>query len=388
MDDKGVVRAPYLGRPLRLEPFRALSLTPSRIGDPTSARLYSRPYRGVASRISSWLARGDLREHRHLALYLHEYTAAGITVRGVVGILDVSHRTDDPGESAVLPHEGVRTAQAEQLASRMRQMRVHPAPILLTYRAPEGVSALLDRVQAGPPEEQYDDHGGQHHRVWTITDESMIERLQVAWATQQALIADGHHRYAAYAEIQGLSDPASAGEPATDFGLAMLIDQDDTPLQLGAIHRVLAGVSLRDLRAAAESVGATWSPSSRDSALGQLGPGVIAVSDGRGWATLETDSSAGSETGDVGYLHDRVLPALRREPSRVLHAHQVDAALKRARPGRDIAVLLSAPAFDTILASAAVGRLLPEKATSFQPKPHPGVLIRLLDAAQLEKARQ
>ncbi|MGH3353808.1 MAG: DUF1015 family protein [Nocardioides sp.] len=388
MDDTGVVRAPYLGRPLRLEPFRALSLTPSRIGDPTSARLYSRPYRGVASRISSWLARGDLRQHRDLALYLHEYTAAGITVRGVVGILDVSHRTDAPGEAAVLPHEGVRTAQAEQLASRMRQMRVHPAPILLTYHAPEGVAALLDRVQAGPPEEQYDDHGGQHHRVWSITDEAMIEHLRTAWATQQALIADGHHRYAAYAEIQGLTEPGVEETAATDFGLAMLIDQDDTPLQLGAIHRVFAGVNLRDLRAAAESKGADWTASGREAALARLGPGVIALSDGRGWATLATDTSDGSVTGDVGYLHDRIIPALRRQPSRVLHAHQVDAALKRARPGRDVAVLLAAPSFDMILSSASAGRLLPEKATSFQPKPHPGVLIRLLDAAQLEKTRR
>lgn len=385
MDDTGVVRAPYLGRPLRLEPFRALSLAPSRIGDPTSARLYSRPYRGVASRISSWLARGDLREHRDLALYLHEYTAAGITVRGVVGILDVSHRTGEPGQAAVLPHEGVRTAQAEQLASRMRQMRVHPAPILLTYHAPDGVAALLDRVQASPPEEQYDDHGGQHHRVWAITDEALIGQLRAAWASQQALIADGHHRYAAYAELQGVAEPG--GSAATDFGLAMLIDQDDTPLQLGAIHRVLAGVNLRDLRAAAEAVGAKWSAGGRDATLGRLGPKVIVVSDGRGWATIDVDTSRSPITGDVGYLHDRVLPELHRQPSRVLHAHQVDAALKRARPGRDVAVLLAAPTFDTILSSASIGQLLPEKATSFQPKPHPGVLIRLLDAARLEKSR-
>ena len=385
MDDTGVVRAPYLGRPLRLEPFRALSLAPSRIGDPTSARLYSRPYRGVASRISSWLARGDLRQHQDLALYLHEYTAAGITVRGVVGILDVSHRTDDPAVAAVIPHEGVRTAQAEQLASRMRQMRVHPAPILLTYHAPDGIAALLDRVQSGTPEEQYDDHGGQHHRVWAITDEALIAQLRKAWASQQALIADGHHRYAAYAELQGLAEPGDGA--ATDFGLAMLIDQDDTPLQLGAIHRVLAGVNLRDLRAAAESVGAEWTPGSRDAALSRLGPGVIVLSDGRGWASLDVDTANSPITGDVGYLHDRVLPELRRQPSRVLHAHQVDAALKRARPGRDIAVLLAAPTFDTILSSASIGQLLPEKATSFQPKPHPGVLIRLLDSARLEKSR-
>lgn len=378
--DSGMVRAPYLAAPLRLEPFRAISLAPSRIGDPASARLYARPYRGVSQRIATWVARGDLREHERPALFLHEYTAAGVTVRGVVGVLDVSRRTDDPTGSAVLPHEGVRTAQAEQLATRMRQMRVHPAPILLVYHAPPSVPALLDRVQSAPPDEQYDDHGGQHHRLWAITDPDSVSSLQDAWAGLQAVIADGHHRYAAYVDVQDRS-PGTAD----DFGLAMLIDHDDTPLHLGAIHRVLVGTSLRDLRAAANRLGLGWSPTSRESALARLAPGTLALSDGRGWAVLQLGSGGrvSDEPGeDVGVLHHRLLPALRRQPSRIVHAHQVDGALKRARPGRDVAVLLSAPTFDAIMSSAAAGRLLPEKATSFQPKPHPGVLIRLLDAAR------
>ena len=36
---------------------------------------------------------------------------------------------------------------------------------------------------------------------------------------------------------------------AADRGLAMLVDQDDTPLFLGAIHRTLARTSLEDLAA-------------------------------------------------------------------------------------------------------------------------------------------
>ena len=60
------------------------------------------------------------------------------------------------------------------------------------------------------------------------------------------LIADGHHRYAAYLRMQ---ETAPGG--ATDRGLAMLVDQNDTPMFLGAIHRVLTGVDLDGLRSAA-----------------------------------------------------------------------------------------------------------------------------------------
>ena len=39
---------------------------------------------------------------------------------------------------------------------------------------------------------------------------------------------------------------------------------------------------------------------------------------------------------------------------------------------------MPAPDVDVVLNVAAADRLLPEKATSFQPKPNPGVLIRSL----------
>ena len=41
-------------------------------------------------------------------------------------------------------------------------------------------------------------------------------------------------------------------------------------------------------------------------------------------------------------------------------------------------MLLPAPEVDLVLRIAAADRLLPEKATSFQPKPSLGVLIRSL----------
>ena len=51
------------------------------------------------------------------------------------------------------------------------------------------------------------------------------------------------------------------------------------------------------------------------------------------------------------------------------------AALRRSG---GVAVLMPAPDVDVVLRVAAADRLLPEKATSFQPKPSVGVLIRSL----------
>src|SRR3954469_13124999 len=98
MDSSPVVGPPSVGRPLRLRPFRGWRLTPGRIGDPATARLFARPYRDVAERLGRWRGAGQLHQAPEPAVYVHEYTAAGLTVRGLVGALDISHRatsTDD-----------------------------------------------------------------------------------------------------------------------------------------------------------------------------------------------------------------------------------------------------------------------------------------------------
>ena len=85
--DLATVVPPYVAKPLELLPFRAVMLSPSRVGDPASARALARPYRDVAERLIQWIDRGDARADRAPALYLHEYTSAGLTVRGLVGAL-------------------------------------------------------------------------------------------------------------------------------------------------------------------------------------------------------------------------------------------------------------------------------------------------------------
>jgi hypothetical protein len=49
---------PYVAGPLQLSPFRAYSLVPRRVGDPASARVFARPYRGVPQRLEAWRKRG------------------------------------------------------------------------------------------------------------------------------------------------------------------------------------------------------------------------------------------------------------------------------------------------------------------------------------------
>src|SRR6195952_1428266 len=177
METGAVVIPPYVGRPLRLAPFRGVRLTPRRIGDPASGRLFARPYRAVAARLTQWQDRGQLRRDDEPALYRHEYTAAGLTVRGLVGALDISHRASGPEDRAVLPHEGIHPVQADELADRMTELGLNPAPILLVHRAPPELRAIVHRLIAEPPVDDFVDRNEQRHRVWAIRDPQVLAAI-------------------------------------------------------------------------------------------------------------------------------------------------------------------------------------------------------------------
>ncbi|MBZ5740729.1 DUF1015 family protein [Nocardioides mangrovi] len=371
MDAEDVVTPPHVARPLRLRPFPALRLAPSRVGGGASARAFARPYRDIADRFVRWEESGQVRRDADAALYLHEYTATGLTIRGLVGALDISHSTTGLSDAAVLPHEGIHPEQVADLADRMSEMQMNPAPILLVHRGTARLRTILREVRAAEPEHRFTDRSGQYHRVWAITGTGRLARIAHELEEARAVLADGHHRYAAYLRLRA----QGGGNRALDAGLAMLVDQGDTPLFLGAIHRLLRGVTLADLERLPGTAGTTRVEPAE--AVAALGSDTLVATDGHAWATLHLPAM--DDRLAVEVLQD-LLPALRRPPSSIGYAHSVDEALQGVARRRGTAVLMPAPEFDDVLRLAQAGRLLPEKATSFQPKPSVGVLIRSLRA--------
>ncbi|MEZ5092529.1 DUF1015 family protein [Nocardioides sp.] len=378
MDEPAVVTPPHLGRPLRLTPFRGLTLAPRWIGGPATARTFARPYREVARRLTRWERAGRVSADVEPAVYLHEYTVGDTTVRGLVGALDLTHRSEDPGQRAVLPHEGVHLGQVQDLAERMLEMQLNPAPILLVHRGPAEVRGLVTEVAGRPPTRAFLDAAGTRHRLWAIREAGELTRLAAGLADATPVIADGHHRYAAYLRLQD----AHPGSP-WDRGLTMLVDQDDTPLRLGAIHRVVPRMRMDELAAlAGRAPGGRWrelagAAEGRALVTGRDGDvASVAVTDGgERWVAWDLPHPADAATVEV--LHQSVMADLPRR-RRVRYEHSADDACTRARETVGLALLLPTPSFDLVAAVVRADRLLPEKATSFQPKPAVGVLMRSL----------
>jgi uncharacterized protein (DUF1015 family) len=254
----------------------------------------------------------------------------------------------------------------------MDTMRLNPAPILLVHRGPASIRDVSRKVRTGSPEHEYVDHAGQQHRIWSIREADQVAAVDAGLAGTRLLVADGHHRYAAYVALH-----ARAATEAHRTGLAMVIDQDETPLFLGAVHRLLHGVRLADAISAASNAGARVRTIDGDEALAALAPDTLVLTDGVHWATVGVDLESG--TAMVQLVEKLLVEALPKRATRLTFAHSVAQALEQVKPGRVTAALLPAVDLDLVMDVVRGGGLLPEKATSFQPKPNLGTFIRPLD---------
>ncbi|WP_336923576.1 DUF1015 family protein [Aquipuribacter sp. SD81] len=298
-------------------------------------------------------------------------TPAGV-VTGVAAVFAV---TDPPQRSGLLPHERTDERAVRRRLRALRSAHVDRDPLLLTHRGGGAVGRLV--TGRTRPAVVHHDPSGARVEVEQVDDDAVPAVLD-ALSGARLLVADGHHRLAASVAL------AAEGRSSSVTGL--VVDADETPFSLDAIHRVLldgdgrerlppdasADVLARCRAAGARVVAVTddGGAAGDDAGAGQR---VVVQHEQRRWAV----SWPGHPVADVTTLVDAVL--VEEEGTRIRREPSVVAASGAASRGA-VAVLLPAPRLDDVLAMAGRGVLLPYKATAFEPKVPSGVLVRPLPA--------
>jgi uncharacterized protein (DUF1015 family) len=342
------------------------------------SRRFERPYRAVRERLESWREQGCLVADDQPGLYLYQYTVGGVTVRGLIGLVGLR----DEAEKTVLPHEDVMPAPVEDRSVLMRTTRTNLEPILLVHQGTDALRTVIRETAETSPIEEFSAADGSRHVLWRILDRERLEEVARELAPGTALIADGHHRYAAYLALRAqMRDPdADAGTSPWDYGLAMLVDQDDLPLTVGPIHRSVAAVTMTDVLDLSSGRGdQVRTCPDRETALAGLdlepeaSTARFVVSDGRAWAVLTTKRT---HAVDAGVLHEEVLPAWNVSEEQIGYHHSLDQALHTITRQPGVVVAVSPPPLAQVMDSAARGRRMPRKSTSFSPKPRMGLVMR------------
>uniref|UniRef100_A0AAU1I437 DUF1015 domain-containing protein n=1 Tax=Streptomyces sp. NBC_00180 TaxID=2903632 RepID=A0AAU1I437_9ACTN len=417
-------------RGLELTPFRGLRYDPDRVG--SLAAVTSPPYDVVvrpdglhhlqdadpynivrlilpqadtadarndqaATTLRRWLSEGVLTTDPEPGLYVYEQRdGEGMLQRGIIGAL----RVTEPSEGLVLPHEDVMPHVVADRAALMRATSANLEPLLLTYRGngtATDTTAVIERTIEGPPLFATTTEDGFSHRLWSITDPADLARVQSDLTLRQALIADGHHRWATYRRLR-----AEHGSPSPwDYGLVLLVDTARYPLRVRAIHRLLHDLPVPDALAAldghfrvrrlevplAEALEALADAACAGNAYLLAGDGAFHLVDDPDPAlldrTIPTDRPAAWRTLDATVLHATLLAHIwhipEDDPTRIAYIHDTAATVKKAESDGGTAVLMHPVREDVVRDLARQGVTMPRKSTSFGPKPASGLVLRTLD---------
>jgi uncharacterized protein (DUF1015 family) len=367
------------------------------------------PYDDAAADLASWLADGILARDPEPALYVYEQVAVGadgsprpsaMLQRGLIGTVDLV-----PLSAGIIqPHEDVAPGPVAGRRQLMEATQANLEPVFLLYEGGNGAATLLvDEVASSRiPLMEACTPDGLRHRLWAITDEKELSAIAGDLAPRSALIADGHHRYAAYLQLRERQELAGAGAGPWDQGLALLVDSAAYPPQVGAIHRVVTGLVLDAavrLAAAAFQVrelpgGTADVPAALDELATAAGHGIAFLLAGAGRAYLLTSPDRGLMNAAVADYPPELwqqLPAavlqdllfariwgIEDDARAVRAVHDAYAAIQAAdTEPRGTAVICSPMSASQVYQVAALGRRVPRKSTSFGPKPRTGLVMRL-----------
>ncbi len=350
-------------------------------------------YRAAADRLQSWVESGHMRVDDDPAVYVYEMRdATGSATRGLLGAIELR----DPADGVILPHENTMAGPVADRLALMGATETNVEAIYLVYDGGGPASAAVASVDRVDPIARATTPDGITHTLWRLDDPQTLHRVAEDLDTRRALIADGHHRYATYRQLQQqLHESRGAG--AWDFGLTLLVDSSSYGPQVHAIHRVVS-IELADALAKLDG----WDMnivevSSPEQALSDL----EARDSAAGFAAVLTDGTrtvlvadtgrrareASAHEGETATLTDLDVTVLHRglveqvwglddTVDTVDYAHSVDDAVRAAAARNATAVLLRPTPVAAVAAVAAAGARMPRKSTLFTPKPASGLVMR------------
>lgn len=344
-------------------------------------------YAGAEVLLREWVSDGVLSVDAEPALFVYEMSAPdGSVTRGLLGAVELR----DPEDGVILPHENTMAGPVSDRLALMTATEANLEPIYLVYDGGGPASELVASVSDHEPTSTATTPDGLRHRLWTVTDPAAHAAVAADLAGRRALIADGHHRYATYRQLQA----DHHGEPGPwDRGLTLLVDTSSYGPQVHPIHRVVAlgWTRILELTQAAAQVSEPMSVAAAENLLAETeGFAVVLAHDDEavvvsGLSAEVTREALGTDAGtalgelDITVLH-RVLVErvwqLSDTVDNVGYAHSVDEALEQALHAGRTAVLVRATPVQAVAAVAAAGERMPRKSTLFTPKPASGVVLR------------
>ena len=336
-----------------------------------------------------WLVQDDAENY-----YLYAQTMNGKTQYGIV----LCAHVDDYMNQVIKKHELTRRDKEDDRMKHVRNTNANIEPVFLAYRPNDVLAALIGKYAATQPE--YDfiaPIDGFRHQLWVIADAADQASITAEFGKMDALyIADGHHRSAAAARVgaeRAAQDPNRTGDEEYNFYMAVCFPADQlTILDYNRVVADLNGMSPEELlqklqknfEVKAEGPVAEYRPRQmHEFALYLRGewysltakPGTFDPNDPIG--VLDVDISSRLILDEILGIKDL------RSDKRIDFVgglRGLGELKRRVDSGEmQLALALYPVSMEQIMNIADSGKIMPPKATWFEPKLRSGLVIHKLD---------
>jgi len=368
-------------------------------------------YTRAKASFKQWRSSGILHQDAQPSLYryLQKFTVPGSDKQAERQGFIALGRLENYSAKVVFPHELTHSGPKADRLELLRATHSHFEQIFMLYADAGEIETQLQSTTA--PEIEVTDEYGVLHRVWRISDPSVIAALQAQMRDQKLIIADGHHRYEtalAYRDERRVLAGNAAAAPY-DSLMMTFFNMNSPGLFILPTHRVVHGLpsfstdqlvtGARQFFKVEEVDPALDAP--RAAALlreaGNTSTALIVATADRTFLmhspkATGTNRFAGlssrQQSLDVVQLHKCLLEgvlniseeAIRKLQNISYHRDAADT-LAQVRTGAAQAAFLMNPVhMEQVRDIAFAGEVLPQKSTDFYPKLLSGLTIYAMDS--------
>lgn len=361
--------------------------------EPGTSEYDPRVYESAAEQFKKFQDNGWLMQDDKEQYYIYAQTMNGKTQYGLV----VGAYVNDYMTGVIKKHELTRRDKEED---RMKHVRVNNAniePVFFAYPDNAVLDTLIMRYAATAPE--YDfiaPVDGFRHQFWIVSDDEDIATITAEFAKMPSLyIADGHHRSAAAALVgaeKAKQNPDHTGTEEYNYFMAVCFQKSQlTILDYNRVVKDLNGLSSEAFIDALKKNFDVQKMGAEDYKPQQLHEFSLYLD--KEWYSLKAKEGTYDDTDPIGVLDVDISSRLILDEILGIKDLRSDKRIdfvgglrglgelrRRVDSGEmRMALVLYPVSMQQIMDIADSGKIMPPKATWFEPKLRSGLIIHKLD---------
>ena len=202
------------------------------------------PHTRAAAWIRQWKDQRILVRNPNPSIYCYEldYKEGPDAVKTRNGFI-CALRLEDFSSGRVRPHEKTFQAIKDERLALMLACNANLSPVFALYPdSNEEAYRALASGKRGDPVVSFTDFYGMNHRVWPVTDRTVLDQVRKLTLDKPIFIADGHHRYETALNYRnGFRERYGSGNPnaSYEFIMVYLTDMNEPGLTILPTHRLL-----------------------------------------------------------------------------------------------------------------------------------------------------